>query len=477
MDTLLSLEDILGATGGIHLLGSGGNICFTDVQTDSRKVGRNTLFVPLIGEKQDGHAYIPQALEKGSSVIFMALANYEKDSDFFVQQSLAHQECCFIGVENTLHALQALAMRYVAQFPRLIKIGVTGSSGKTTTKELLRSILSQKYSVVANEGNLNSETGLPLSVFKIRAEHQVGLFEMGMNRKDEMGELAAVLKPRFAVITNIGTAHIGMLGGRRQIAEEKAKIFSHFNGFGTAVIPKDDDFSDFLAQQVDGKVVFYGDGQPESVRLIADEGLLGTVFSLEGLTVRLSLPGRYNYRNALAAITLAQVLGLSASEIKRGVEECQPLFGRGEVIRGTYTVIQDCYNANPDSMEKAVSMVASLSGGQRRFLVLGDMLELGENSRRDHARIGSLAADSGVDALVFVGTEMRSAFEAAQAKLASQTQTKLFYFAGSGEDVMRQAADAVLSLAQPEDIVLVKGSRGMALERVTKLLLGERTNV
>ena len=468
MKSLLSLEDILAATNGIHLLGN-GELCFCDVQTDSRKAVRNTLFVPLIGEKQDGHTYIPQALEKGASVVFIALASYEKDSGFFVGQSLAYPHCFFIGVENTLHALQAVAARYVERFPKLIKIGVTGSSGKTTTKELLRSILSQKYSVLANEGNLNSETGLPLSVFRLRPEHQVGLFEMGMNRKGEMGELASVLKPRFAVVTNIGTAHIGMLGGRKQIAEEKAKIFSYFKGFGTAVIPQDDDFADFLAQEVDGNVVFYGGGKPENVQFLADEGLLGTLFSIDGMQVRLALPGAYNYKNALAAISLAHVLGLSAAQIKRGIEECRPLFGRGEVIRGKYTVIQDCYNANPDSMEKAVSMFASLPEGHGRFLVLGDMLELGENSSRDHARIGVLAAKSGADAVVFVGDEMKHAFEAARAE---EGEAKLFYFAGADDAAIRQAGETLASLACPDDIVLIKASRSMALERVTQFLQG-----
>ena len=152
---------------------------------------------------------------------------------------------------------------------------------------------------MCNEGNLNSETGLPLSVFKIRKEHELGLFEMGMNRAGEMGEIAAVLKPRFAVITNIGTAHIGNLGSRENIAAEKARIFEHFHSFGTAVIPREDDFASFLENQVDGNVVFYGEGCDESISSVKDCGLDGTSFMVDGHKASLCLPGKYNFRNAM----------------------------------------------------------------------------------------------------------------------------------------------------------------------------------
>ena len=279
--SLLVLEDVISSADGIHLLG-GGDFCFTSVQTDSRSVVQGSLFVPLIGEKQDGHKYIPQAVEKGASAVLICLKNYEADPSFFTEISLKAPNVYFIGVQNTLTALQKIAGRYVEKFPDLIKIGVTGSSGKTTTKEIAASILRQKYNVITNEGNLNSETGLPLSVFKIRSEHTAGIFEMGMNRWDEIGEIAAVLKPRFAIVTNIGTAHIGILGSRQRIAEEKSKVFSHFNGFGTAFIPKNDDFADFLASQVDGNVVFYGpdaiqeEDDPCKVEFVRDLGLGGT---------------------------------------------------------------------------------------------------------------------------------------------------------------------------------------------------------
>ena len=464
-ESLLSLEDVLDSTGGVHVLGT-GTFSFGSVQTDSRNVVKGTLFVPLIGEVQDGHTYIPQALEKGASVVFICMANYEKDSHFFTELSQKNPDVYFIAVENTLHALQAAAGRYVEKFPNLIRVGVTGSSGKTTTKEILAAILSRKYNLVCNEGNLNSETGLPLSVFKIRKEHELGLFEMGMNRAGEMGEIAAVLKPRFAVITNIGTAHIGNLGSRENIAAEKARIFEHFHSFGTAVIPREDDFASFLENQVDGNVVFYGEGCDESISSVKDCGLDGTSFMVDGHKASLCLPGKYNFRNALGAIALARVLGVSPEDIADGISSLKPMFGRSQVLHGKYTVVQDCYNANPDSMEKAVDLISSLNGNAK-ILVLGDMLELGADSVAEHAKTGVQASHSGAALVVFAGDEMKSAFEAAKSEKGG---CRCEYVAGRSDESMKAVSSLVLSVAPEGAVVLVKGSRGMGLERVVSMI-------
>ncbi|MCR5764177.1 MAG: UDP-N-acetylmuramoyl-tripeptide--D-alanyl-D-alanine ligase [Treponema sp.] len=462
--SLLSYEDVIESSGGVHVLGT-GTFCFTDVQTDSRNVAEGTLFVPLIGENQDGHAYIPQAIEKGARVVFVNFKNFEADSNMYASLSQKNPSVFFIAVDDNLSALQKIAGRYVEQFPDLIKIGVTGSSGKTTTKEILRSVLSQKYNVVSNKGNLNSETGLPLSVFSIRPEHKVGLFEMGMNRQDEIKEIAGVLKPTFAVVTNIGTAHIGILGSRANIAKEKSHIFDYINHFGTAVIPKDDDFTEFLASQVDGNVVYYGQGMPENVTMTADCGLDGIDFSISGMPVHLSLPGSYNYKNALAAVTLAQVLGLTPEEIKNGVESFKSIFGRSEIIHGYYTIIKDCYNANPDSMEKALDFMSSVNGNHKKFLVLGDMLELGSDSAKAHSRIGEIASE--MDSVcVFVGPEMNAAYK-------SYTGSDSKYVADKSDGSIAEIVDFIKRNASKDDIVLIKGSRGMALERVCDALSGE----
>ena len=360
------------------------------------------------------------------------------------------------------------------KFPHLIKIGVTGSSGKTTTKEILVSILSQKYNVVSNKGNLNSETGLPLSVFNIRAEHECGVFEMGMNRENEIGEIASVLKPRFAIVTNIGTAHIGILGSRENIAKEKSKIFSYFGGFGTGVIPSDDDFSDFLKNEIDGKVVFYGnDTDSDSVKYICDLGLKGTKFSIDGIETVLPLPGKYNYKNALGAIALAQVLGLSSRQISDGISSLKPLSGRSEILDGkNFFIMQDCYNANPDSMEKAIEFVGSVKkdADAKKIFVLGDMLELGSDSKSAHEKTGLLAANSDADLVIFIGTEMKSAFE----KAKNSSEKNIIFIAGNSQGSMEKAALEIKKVLHGilNSIVFIKGSRGMGLERISKILLG-----
>ena len=223
--TLLSFDDLIRAVDGEAEPPITGGFSFSSVVTDSRNVVAGSLFVPLIGEKQDGHTYIEAALTKGATAVFIAQAAYAKDPAHYDALMAAYPSVAFIRVRDTLRALQDAAAAYAERFPSLVKIGVTGSSGKTTTKDMLVSTLSKKYRVVATQGNLNSETGLPLSVFTVTKEHEVGIFELGMNRKGEIAELAAVLKPDIAVITNIGTAHIGMLGSKDAIAQEKKQIF------------------------------------------------------------------------------------------------------------------------------------------------------------------------------------------------------------------------------------------------------------
>lgn len=296
--TLLSLESLLDAVEGSVI----GEYCsslfsFTSVATDSRNVAGGSLFVPLIGEFQDGHKYIPQAIEKGAAAVFVSRMSYKNNPVSYRQLCAKYPRTAFIIVENTLQALQKAAQRYVEKFPRLIRVSVTGSSGKTTTKEILASVLRQKFKVVCNKGNLNSETGLPLSCFEIRPEHELALLEMGMNRENEIGELARVFKPNYCVITNIGTAHIGKLGSRQRIAAEKKKIFSYMTESGVAVIPAEDDFASYLAEGVRGKIAWYGTGvEANGVELVSDDGIDGTTFKVEGETVHLALPGMYNYK-------------------------------------------------------------------------------------------------------------------------------------------------------------------------------------
>ena len=466
-ETLLTMEETLESTGGVFVLGD-GNWHFSSVQTDSRLVEKDTLFVPLIGEFQDGHKYIPQAVEKGASCVFICLSNYEKNPAFFNEIHNSNPEVNFIAVENTLTALQKAAGKYVEKFPSLIKVAVTGSSGKTTTKEILAAVLARKYRVVTNKGNLNSETGLPLSVFNIRKEHEAGVFEMGMNRENEIGEISAVLKAHYAIVTNIGTAHIGLLGSRDNIAREKAKVFDHFDSQSIGVIPFDDDYAEFLEKQIRGKCIHYGK-DTDSVKFIADLGLKGTEFSVGKNRAVLKLPGKYNYKNALGAIALCQELGVSDSEIAQGINDLEPMFGRSQVIEDKYTIVQDCYNANPDSMEKSIEFVSSVTSGEKKIFVLGDMLELGADSEQEHEKTGIMAAESSADKVFFVGTEMENAYKAACKKSSGD---RFVYCSEKTDDALMTISLEIKKEFSEHSIVLIKASRGMGLERLTKFLCG-----
>ena len=466
-ETLLTMEETLESTGGIFVLGD-GNWHFSSVQTDSRLVEKDTLFVPLIGEFQDGHKYIPQAVEKGASCVFICLSNYEKNPAFFNEIHNSNPEVNFIAVENTLTALQKAAGKYVEKFPSLIKVAVTGSSGKTTTKEILAAVLARKYRVVTNKGNLNSETGLPLSVFNIRKEHEAGVFEMGMNRENEIGEISAVLKAHYAIVTNIGTAHIGLLGSRDNIAREKAKVFDHFDSQSIGVIPFDDDYAEFLEKQIRGKCIHYGK-DTDSVKFIADLGLKGTEFSVGKNRAVLKLPGKYNYKNALGAIALCQELGVSDSEIAQGINDLEPMFGRSQVIEDKYTIVQDCYNANPDSMEKSIEFVSSVTSGEKKIFVLGDMLELGADSEKEHEKTGIMAAESSADKVFFVGTEMENAYKSACKKSSGD---RFVYCSEKTDDALMTISLEIKKEFSEHSIVLIKASRGMGLERLTKFLCG-----
>ena len=480
IESLLKLSETLEAVGGVLLNRDYDpqDFCFTSVQTDSRNVVEKTLFVPLIGEFQDGHSYVAQALDKGASAVFLSKKADKRLLDDLKSQAGHNKNVAFILVENTLRALQKAAGAYVRKFPRLIRCAVTGSSGKTTTKEIAASVLRQKFSVVATEGNLNSETGLPLSVFRIRGNHEVGLFEMGMNRVNEIGEIAEVFKPNYAIITNIGTAHIGILGSRQGIAGEKKKILTYIDSFGAAFIPEDDDFAPFLEKGVKGRVVRYGLGADDSVRVVVDEGLAGTVFTVDGVLMRLPLPGKYNFLNALGAIALARELGVSAEQVKAGIESLVPLDGRSTIKRGRFTVLEDCYNANPDSMEKALGLCADTKIDGKKIYVLGDMLELGDESVRAHARIGEKALAAGADMIVFFGFEMSRAFESAvkvaerKSSLADEkiSSVRIIYIGGSDDAAVADAAKEIGGFAETGDLILLKGSRGMGLERILPLI-------
>lgn len=477
-NTLLTLQELLSGTKGT-LIGARENCEFTSVQTDSRNVVNGTLFVPLVGEFQNGHKYIPQALEKGATVVLLNNSEFDANKDLYQKLADENPDVAFVIVENTLHGLQDAAEAYVSKFPGLTKISITGSCGKTTTKEMLVSVFKAKYGdkVVYTQGNFNSETGLPLSVFNIRANHEIGIFEMGMNRVDEIGEISKVLKSQYGIITNIGTAHIGILGSRENIATEKRKSFNYIPAKGAAFVPVDDDFASFCTKNVAGKVVKFGRDVPEKkdgVIFIEDNGLFGTKFSLEGVEINLPLSGEYNYQNALGVVACARELGLTPDEIKQGLENMAAVSGRMESKKITLKngaeviLIKDCYNANPDSMSKVIDFCGTLKNVGKKIFVLGDMKELGAVSETAHTEIGKKVAEEENCFTIFVGSDMEAAY-----KVACNGKSECMWEAENNADAFAKLADKINTIAKAGDVILLKGSHSMALENLIPEMVKE----
>ncbi|MDR3192693.1 MAG: UDP-N-acetylmuramoyl-tripeptide--D-alanyl-D-alanine ligase [Treponema sp.] len=470
MDTksfLMDFETLLRSVKG-RRVSPWGKPGFASVCIDSRKAKEDALFVALPGSVQDGHSYVEAAFKAGASCALVEEARLTEKALGLAETAEKYGRG-LIAVADTLKALQDAAAAYLDRFSGLLKVGITGSSGKTTTKEIAAAIIGQEKKVVMNQGNLNSETGLPLSVFEVRPWHEVGVFELGMNRPGEIAELARVLKPRVALITNIGSAHIGLIGSKAGIAEEKKNIFAEFSGAETALIPGDDEYRDFLGRGIRGKVRFYG---LDGVGFSRDLGLSGSEITWAGETVRFTLPGKHNVRNAFAAAAIAREVPVSDLAIREGLASVKALFGRSEILEGRLTVIRDCYNANPESSAQALAFCDDLEYQGRKIYVMGSMLELGEDSPGAHRELGRLLAASRADKVFLYGGEMEDAAAEMEAALAALPETGRggvpFFHTNSMDQLARELGNFV----RKGDLVLLKGSRGCALEGLTDILLG-----
>lgn len=484
MESLLTLNELVAAVKGINI-SSKNTCCFTNVATDSRNVSENTMFIPLVGEFQDGHKYIPQAIEKGASVILINEKNFCENKIEYEKLCQENSSLVMICVKNTMTGLQDAAEAYVAKFPSLLKICITGSCGKTTTKELMVAVFKAKYGekVVYTQGNFNSETGLPLSVFNIRSNHTVGIFEMGMNRENEIGEISKVLKAKYGLITNIGTAHIGILGSRENIAKEKRKAFDYIPADGAAFVPAEDDFADYCTEKVAGKVVKFGKTVSESesgVKFICDNGLKGLSFTVDGTLVNMPLSGIHNFINVSGVIACAKECGIETEYIKKGIESLESLNGRMEVSESVLangknvTLIKDCYNANPDSMEKVIDFCDSLTDCGKKIFVLGDMKELGEKAVSAHEQIGRKLLDSKASYVFLVGSDMKNAFEVItrSTKFTEKNSSffKLVWKDSNSSKEFEEIAEELLSVTDENDVIVFKGSHSMSLDKIIPLI-------
>ncbi len=433
----------------------------TSVVTDSRDAVPGCLFVAIKGERTDGHKYIAQVCEAGAGAVIVAQDWLKVNSGVLDE----YENTAFIVGEAPVRLLQDISAGYMRGLSHPVRIGVTGSSGKTTVKEVIAAVLSAGGSVVKTRGNLNSEIGLPVAVLDIEEASDYAVIEMGINRVGEMDILAEIFRPDVVVITNIGTAHIGILGSRENIAAEKKKAAVNFDGSQVLFVSEEETYSNILGEDLNGRLMKYGIKQVKADFSFSDKGLAGWEVGLDAYKAVYPLPGVHNLMNAVCAVCVAEYFGLDSESICRGLALSATLSGRSEIIEGGVTVIQDAYNSNADSLSRSMNFADSVKWNGRKIYVIGDMKELGDNSAEIHEAAGKEAAESCADELFFFGEDSKTAYEAA----VSVKNT-----AGDGNDIVSWTADyaeleeMVLESLQEGDLLLLKASRSMNLERLVK---------
>ncbi|MCK5155457.1 MAG: UDP-N-acetylmuramoyl-tripeptide--D-alanyl-D-alanine ligase [Spirochaetales bacterium] len=449
---LFTVYEIISITGGEALSRPNPGSCISSVQIDSRKVQYGTLFIALHGEKTDGHKYLRNAINAGATTLLVDKAC----SNDFSQLLSEYPSVSVIGVRDTLKSLQKLAAAWVERNKSLKKVAVTGSSGKTTTKEMISSILSRLGQTVKNPGNYNSDIGLPLSVFRISEDHEFGVFEMGINKIGEMDTLLSIYEPDYSIMTNIGTAHIGRLGSIEAIAREKSKIYH--TGVKHGYIHEENIWKSYLRNLRGLEFREFGRKGTKGFKGAEYLGLQGWRIHYEDRTFCLKHVGIHNLLDALAAITIARDLGAESGHIAEGLESLEPLSGRSKVINGKVTIIEDSYNSNLDSASRIIDYVKDLHWEGRKTVVLGSMKELGAACGKSHEAIGRKVKSLAPSAAFLFGNEMESAYKL----LKNENYTnKLVY-----TDCYEELESEVTTYTHDGDLLLLKGSRSMEMERL-----------
>lgn len=462
MEWRLNLGKIASALSA-ELINADADEIVRDISTDSRSISEGSIFVALKGENTDGHKYVKKAVDSGAICAVVS-------KDF-----LPSEEIPMLAVDDTLAALGKIAYLYRTEFP-VPCVAVTGSVGKTSTRDMVYSVLSSQYSVLKTEKNYNNEIGLPLTVFGLKSEHEMMVLEMGMSGFGEISKLTHIATPDTAIITNIGLAHIERLGSQENILKAKLEILEGL-GEDSAVILNGDDL---LLQSVAGtlpyETLYYGI-ENKSCDLIAEnikkysEGTDFTV-KIDGVQydVSVKVPGVHHVYNALAAILTGIRYNVPIKKIIDGIAAFVPSGMRQNITAlEDYIIIKDCYNASPDSMKSGLEVLESVLSGKRekkylRVAVLGDMLELGEISRQEHEKIGRLILDYDVDRLITVG-EMADYI--AQSAIKEGFPVSNTFSFKSNEEVINNIYDII----KKDDIILFKGSRGMKLEEIADYLI------
>lgn len=457
METI-TLAQLLEAVKG-RLLGDFHdlNVPILKVETDSRSIHSGVLFIPLVGDRFDGHAYITPALEGGAAGCVTAC-----ERDHYLPQKF------YVKVDDTQKALRDLAVWYKNRFA-IPFVGVTGSVGKTTTKDMLAAVLGVKYKVLKTEGNHNNNVGLPLTLLELDASHQIAVLEMGMDKFGEIDYLADIVRPDIGVITNIGDAHIERLGSRENIFKAKCELLPHVERNGLLVLNGDDVLLTSLKGKTSVPAVFCGqkEGCDYRAQVTGGDGVSHIYCRLTtpkmDREVKIPALGEHMIYPTLIATAVGERFGLTPDQIEEGVSQFVPTRMRMNVLRrgNGITILDDTYNANPQSMRAAISVLAD-SRGRRKIAILGDMLELGPFAPALHSGVGEYLGTVGIHCLVAVGDLAQSIAEGAKEAGVPQVihcRTR------------EEAKEALAQVMCPDSTILVKGSRGMKLEELTARLM------
>ncbi len=424
-----------------------------NISTDTRSMKPDSLFIPLQGERYDGHRFIQEAAEKGAKVILA-----DREGEYFFPGTVV------LRVDNTLAAFHRLAAWYRGLFD-VDFVAVTGSTGKTTTKNMIAAVLGKKFSVLKTPGNFNNQIGLPLTIMKLEEGHEVSVVEMGMSGFGEIAGLVDIVRPRVSVITNIGTSHIELLGSRENILKAKMEIFDGMAAKGHGLVNTDDPLLREGIKTLCIPVTTFGtedcDYKAVDIQTAGENGIAYTLQAEGGhYRIQVPLPGRHNVYNSLAAVAVGRIFGMSYEEIAEGLKGIKEekmrlnIFTSPEGVK----VINDTYNASPDSMKAALEVLNEIAEG-RKIAVLGDMLEMGDYTEEGHRLVGAYAARNRVDILVTVGNN--SVHIGHGARDEGMKRECIYHF----QD--KEKAGLMLDrLVQKNDTVLFKGSRGMKMEEL-----------
>ena len=452
--------EIAKTTGG-DLSGGLRDKVFKGLSTDSRNIEEGNLFVPIVGENYDGHDFIERAVEGGAAG---TLIQRGKSGDF-------ESDIPLIIVDDTVKSLGDIASFWRRRF-EIPVVAITGSSGKTTTKEMTASIVSLSRNILKSYGNFNNLVGLPLTLLELNAGHEAVILEMGTNRRGEIRRLTNIAEPEIGIITNVGPAHLEGLKSLDVVAEEKGDLFFNMKKGGVAVVNRDDDAIRTLQDRWGGKSVTFGIEGDAFVRAedITRSGERETSFvlAIEGTRKRINIAalGRHNISNALAAAACSRALGIGYEQICRGLENFRQLSGRmsSHKLKNGVRLIDDTYNANPASTREAIEALSDLKGDNEIVVIMGDMLELGDRACEMHEEVGQFMAEMGISRIFLKGDLVRSMAVGAERGGLSRDR---IVFPATPEVV----ADELSSSLRRGDWILVKGSRRMRMEDFVKAII------